>query len=442
MIVQGGNTFLNNQSTSKKGQEKSSSSDGQSFDNMLTEAHRKKKPMSAKKTVSPKKKAKTDDIADQEQEVTQRQNPIKKKIHEQRKPIVEASSQLQKLSQNVLKVDKSISLEEQSTEQDHALTQNLDLKNLPEDKNQVKKLVSLNPSELTKETLEKNEKNVMDLQNSFESLMAKSQIQNTKGVQKGIGQAMTNLTGGKMKLDPAMKLNENMETLNVDMGQALEGVKLESRGQEASSDQGMDLNNLISHYMDQDLNVQEVESGAFAEELNKIGAEMKTAKPENVNNIVQQAKTIIDDGGGSMEIHLQPEGLGKVQLKVAVENGQVNVEMMADNALAKKALEEGLGDIKSALEGQKLLVETLKVEMSQDYQKDFTDLQQHMQEQANRDFAEDFLGQFRQEREGRFSGMFDSFRNFQPGQNEPDLTLSNRNPYAENGKGRTLNLIA
>ena len=31
-----------------------------------------------------------------------------------------------------------------------------------------------------------------------------------------------------------------------------------------------------------------------------------------------------------------------------------------------------------------------------------------MQEQANRDFAEDFLGQFRQERELRHGGMFDA----------------------------------
>ena len=115
---------------------------------------------------------------------------------------------------------------------------------------------------------------------------------------------------------------------------------------------------------------------------------------------------------------------------------------MLDKKRVELGIEEGLLDIKTALEGQKLLVETLKVEMSPDYQKDFSDLSNHMQEQENRDFAQQFLGQFRQGREERTGGMFDSFKNFQRNQGEPDLSLSSRNPYTENGKGRTLNLVA
>jgi flagellar hook-length control protein FliK len=180
---------------------------------------------------------------------------------------------------------------------------------------------------------------------------------------------------------------------------------------------------------------------AFAEEVTLAQGEGKAQKIENMQSIIKQARAVLDDGGGSMEVHLQPEGLGKVHLKVAVNDGQVNVEMMTDNQLAKKALEEGILDIKQALEGQKLLVETVKVEMSPDYQKDFSDLQDHMQEQANRDFAEQFLGQFQREREERLGGMFDAFRNFRPGADEPDLNMG-RNPYTENGKGRSINLVA
>ena len=128
---------------------------------------------------------------------------------------------------------------------------------------------------------------------------------------------------------------------------------------------------------------------------------------------------------------------------MAVLDGQVNEEMLADNQAAKKALEDGLGEIKNALEGHKLLVETLKVEMSQDYQKDFSDLTNHFQEQQNRDFAEQFLGQFRQDREAKFSGLFDGFRNFNPEPQEPELQLkSRRNPYHSQGKGQTLNVVA
>jgi len=166
------------------------------------------------------------------------------------------------------------------------------------------------------------------------------------------------------------------------------------------------------------------------------------SKIENMSAIISEARAIVDDGGGSMEIHLQPEGLGKVQLKVAVHEGRVHVEMMTDNPAAKKALEDGLFEVRNALEGQKLLVETLKVEMGQNVQKDFTDMRDHMQEQQNRDFAQDFLEQFRQDRENRFGGLIDRFRNSPVPMGENELKLNGRNPYAGSGKGQTLNLVA
>ncbi len=166
------------------------------------------------------------------------------------------------------------------------------------------------------------------------------------------------------------------------------------------------------------------------------------SKIENMSSIVRQARAIVDDGGGSMEIHLQPEGLGKVQLKIAIHDGRINVEMMTDNPAAKKALEEGLFEVRNALEGQKLLVDTLKVEMGQNVQKDFTDMRDHMQEQQNRDFAQDFLEQFRQDRESRFGGLIDRFRNSPSPTGDNELKLTRNNPYADAGKGRTLNLVA
>jgi flagellar hook-length control protein FliK len=216
----------------------------------------------------------------------------------------------------------------------------------------------------------------------------------------------------------------------------------QEKGQQNFDGQQQDLQWLINGVQtDANLSSQD----RFAVDMeNSLNAPNKSSESQidNMDSIVRQARSFIKDGGGSMEIHLQPEGLGKVQLKVDVHEGKVNVEMMTDNPAAKKALEEGLFDVKNALEGQKLIVDTLKVEMSQDYQRDFTDLKDHMQEQANRDFAQDFLEQFRQDRQSRFTGMIDRFRDFPQSTSDSELKLAQNNPYASRGKGQTLNLVA
>jgi flagellar hook-length control protein FliK len=216
----------------------------------------------------------------------------------------------------------------------------------------------------------------------------------------------------------------------------------QEKGQQNFDGQQQDLQGLIND-VQTDTNLSSLDRFAVDME-NGLNTPSKTSDSQidNMESIVRQARSFIKDGGGSMEIHLQPEGLGKVQLKVNVHEGKVNVEMMTDNPAAKKALEEGLFDVKNALEGQKLIVDTLKVEMSQDYQRDFTDLKDHMQEQANRDFAQDFLEQFRQDRQSRFTGMIDRFRDFPQTTSDSELKLAQNNHYASGGKGQTLNLVA
>lgn len=131
-------------------------------------------------------------------------------------------------------------------------------------------------------------------------------------------------------------------------------------------------------------------------------------KQENINEIIRQAQIVMKRGGGEMKLQLQPEGLGQVNLKVLVQDGQVNVQMMTENDTAKKLLENGLSDLKAQLAAHKLHVETLKVDMQADagmkkFEQGFGDAQR---EQA-RQFASDFLGQFRDERQGFFSSYMD-----------------------------------
>lgn len=129
---------------------------------------------------------------------------------------------------------------------------------------------------------------------------------------------------------------------------------------------------------------------------------------ENINEIIRQAQVVMKRGGGEMKIQLTPEGLGQVNLKVNVQDGQVNVQMMTENDAAKKLLENGLTDLKAQLAAHKLHVETLKVDMQSDAgMKKFEQNFGEQQREQARQFASDFMGQFRDERQHFYSNFMD-----------------------------------
>lgn len=127
---------------------------------------------------------------------------------------------------------------------------------------------------------------------------------------------------------------------------------------------------------------------------------------ENVQELMKQAQVILKRGGGEMKLEMKPEGMGQVQLKVSVDNGQVNIQMLTDNDAAKKALERGLSDLKANLAAQQLKVESMRVDVGNEIQKQMDQNQDSSREQA-RQFAQDFMSQFREERQGFRQGLME-----------------------------------
>lgn len=123
----------------------------------------------------------------------------------------------------------------------------------------------------------------------------------------------------------------------------------------------------------------------------------------NMKELIHQAQFLSKKGGGEMKVALNPEGLGEVAMKVSVENGQVNVEMVTESNEAKKLLEKGMGELKASLASHKLNVENIKVDFQGEISK-------HMQDQRNdaeRQFAQQFLENFRHENQGWRRNFFD-----------------------------------
>jgi len=123
----------------------------------------------------------------------------------------------------------------------------------------------------------------------------------------------------------------------------------------------------------------------------------------NIREVIGQAQLMARKGGGEMKIIMAPEGLGQVNMKVNVKGDQVTVEMVAESTEAKRLLEKGLGELKSTLMSHNLKVDQIRVETPSDISKQLT--QQH--DDAQRQFAQQFLEQFRQDNNEWRRGFFD-----------------------------------
>jgi hypothetical protein len=124
----------------------------------------------------------------------------------------------------------------------------------------------------------------------------------------------------------------------------------------------------------------------------------------NLRELMRQAQVVLRKGGGEMQMELRPEGMGQVKLKVSVDDGQVNVSMLTESDAAKRLLEKGLSELKANLAAHQLRVDTMKVEVGTEIQKHMDQNQEFSREQA-RQFASDFMGQFRDERQAFRQGM-------------------------------------
>ncbi len=138
----------------------------------------------------------------------------------------------------------------------------------------------------------------------------------------------------------------------------------------------------------------------------------KQESAENVQEVIKQAQVIIKKGGGEMNVEMKPEGMGQVHLKIALENGQVNIQMMAQNDKVKKLLEDGIHELKGNLAAHKLQVESLKIGIAsgladKKMEQQQGETQREAMREAQREMAGNFAGEMRDQRNDRNSGFAD-----------------------------------
>ena len=179
------------------------------------------------------------------------------------------------------------------------------------------------------------------------------------------------------------------------LGEASDGQESLSQDSSSSFDQ-----NLVAG-QDRVQN-QKIESSQFVVQAPKpTGTEVQN----NIQELISQAQFLAQKGGGEMKVQMTPEGMGQINLKVSVVEGQVNVEMVASNGEAKKLLEKGMDELKANLASQKLNVDQIKIESSSEASNQMN--RQPGQESAERQFQQRFLQDFRDNNNGFRRSFFD-----------------------------------
>lgn len=108
----------------------------------------------------------------------------------------------------------------------------------------------------------------------------------------------------------------------------------------------------------------QVKFAEFNQVLPKADVPNTTVDSQDVlNQIVRKAELMFRLNSSQMKIELHPEFLGKLTIKVMVEEGAVTARFITDNHQVKQMLEANLGMLRQTLESQGLKVERAEVDV-------------------------------------------------------------------------------
>lgn len=107
---------------------------------------------------------------------------------------------------------------------------------------------------------------------------------------------------------------------------------------------------------------------------------------EIVSQVVEQIKVTVKPTMSSMELQLNPEHLGRINLSVAAKDGVLTATFTAQNEIAKEALESQVQVLRDNLSEQGLKVEAIEVTVSS-FEFNFSQNSQMDQKQNQKDNA-------------------------------------------------------
>ncbi|WP_455714411.1 flagellar hook-length control protein FliK [Anaerosporobacter sp.] len=170
------------------------------------------------------------------------------------------------------------------------------------------------------------------------------------------------------KTEPEEGNADNLKTLNDESSAENNEIKVDV--QKYTTDD--DANFSDSHQQKQDTSVENANLNTILNNVSKVstvesfGNELVQVQQvrDIVNQVVEQIKVVIKPEQTSMEMNLNPESLGKVNLLVAQKDGALTAQFTVQNEVAKEALESQMQILKENFNTQGLKVDAVEVTIS------------------------------------------------------------------------------
>jgi flagellar hook-length control protein FliK len=80
-----------------------------------------------------------------------------------------------------------------------------------------------------------------------------------------------------------------------------------------------------------------------------------------VRDIAGQAGVLLGQGRSEFQLQLRPEALGRLHVRLTLEAGEVTVQMRAESAAARSAIESNLAQLKQQFQEQGIRVDRFEV---------------------------------------------------------------------------------
>ncbi len=108
-------------------------------------------------------------------------------------------------------------------------------------------------------------------------------------------------------------------------------------------------------------------------------AAQRSLTSQTMNQIVQKAVLLQNNGQHAVQIDLKPDFLGQIRMQIVTESQQVSVRIVAELPFVKDMLESNLNQLKAELQAQGLQVDELEVSVAHDSRADDDQYQQAAQ---------------------------------------------------------------
>lgn len=112
--------------------------------------------------------------------------------------------------------------------------------------------------------------------------------------------------------------------------------------------------------LDFQLNIKQATTNLQKESLVKIN------QSDIMNQVIKKAEIIVQGSHQEMIMKLEPESLGKLNLKLVVENGLITAKFVAESQQVKEVLESNFNKLKDALQEKGITVQGFSVSVGQE----------------------------------------------------------------------------